>query len=190
MLYRKPHSSYYYPSNDDDYSGESDSMNDQDYRFDAASSGRSVQMLSKSLKTTQTGDPMMRSLTPLKRYKRSANLKEDELMAEEASLVSGSEPLEIESNETVNYSATVFERSSRRGSSSANKYVLRTCGKSTKLAQRVVNGEDAEDGKYPWVVAILKFGDGWCGGAILNKWWVITASHCFMSWVKSYFVLV
>ena len=61
------------------------------------------------------------------------------------------------------------------------RYLLKNCGKSTVVGERVVNGADAEDGVYPWAVAILKQGDPWCGGSILNRHWIVTASHCFMS---------
>ena len=68
-----------------------------------------------------------------------------------------------------------------QGKSPLAKYVMKECGVAKKLTQRVVGGQDAEDGVYPWAVAVLKQGDGWCGGSILNQDWIITASHCFMS---------
>ena len=136
-----------------------------------------------------TYDPMMRSLNPLRRRKRSTEetdeldeieqlaRAEEEVMDEEIAL----NELELEPNRTLNYSAIVFTRAGPvAGPSSVSQYVLKTCGKSSKLTQRVVNGEDVEDGKYPWMAAVLKLGDAWCGGVILNKLWIITASHCFM----------
>ena len=54
------------------------------------------------------------------------------------------------------------------------------CGESDIQKGRIVNGKDAELGAYPWMVAILKGGDAWCGGSIINENWVITAGHCFM----------
>ncbi|XP_054152811.1 brain-specific serine protease 4-like [Oppia nitens] len=49
------------------------------------------------------------------------------------------------------------------------------------IGVRVVNGKDANEGSYPWMVAILKNGDSWCGGSIINSRWILTAAHCFMN---------
>jgi secreted trypsin-like serine protease len=53
---------------------------------------------------------------------------------------------------------------------------------------RIVGGHPATPGEYPWQVALIGsdsddeffYGDGYqfCGGAILNEYWVITAAHC------------
>jgi len=68
-------------------------------------------------------------------------------------------------------------------SSLLKNIIMKNCGISKKLGTRIINGKDAEEGAYPWAVAILKLGDSWCGGAVLNEWWIITASHCFMEFV-------
>jgi trypsin len=41
-----------------------------------------------------------------------------------------------------------------------------------------VNGTDAPQGKYPFVVSLQWLGDHGCGGTILNENWVLTAAHC------------
>ena len=48
------------------------------------------------------------------------------------------------------------------------------CGKTSDrdLNRRVVGGKNAEIGAHPWIVAILKDGEAWCGGSIINKRWV------------------
>ncbi|RWS08377.1 Serine proteinase stubble-like protein [Dinothrombium tinctorium] len=50
---------------------------------------------------------------------------------------------------------------------------------------RVVGGRPAERSEYPWQVGIqLKEGDGYLirgGGVILNKRWILTAAHVFLS---------
>ena len=46
------------------------------------------------------------------------------------------------------------------------------CGISSDLSQRIVGGQDAPDGAHPWIVAILKDGEAWCGGSIINPNWV------------------
>ncbi len=56
------------------------------------------------------------------------------------------------------------------------------CGLRIKL--RVVGGEDAKFGEWPWQIAIankLTPTKLLCGGSLINKQWVVTASHCFGS---------
>ncbi|KAG7197997.1 hypothetical protein KM043_016222 [Ampulex compressa] len=49
-----------------------------------------------------------------------------------------------------------------------------------KLRSRIVNGEDAAPGEIPYQVSlqVIRTGQHFCGGAILNKDYVITAAHC------------
>ncbi|XP_038604395.1 coagulation factor IX [Tachyglossus aculeatus] len=47
-----------------------------------------------------------------------------------------------------------------------------------KKLTRVVGGEDAMKGEIPWQVLLQSKGEGFCGGAIINENWVITAAHC------------
>uniref|UniRef100_A0AAJ7T1S9 Chymotrypsin B-like n=1 Tax=Petromyzon marinus TaxID=7757 RepID=A0AAJ7T1S9_PETMA len=44
---------------------------------------------------------------------------------------------------------------------------------------RVINGEEAVPGSWPWQVS-LQYEDGFhfCGGSIIDPYWVITAAHC------------
>jgi hypothetical protein len=50
---------------------------------------------------------------------------------------------------------------SRSSSEGHEKIVMENCGISKGLGQRIVNGRDAAEGTYPWIVAILKYGDAW-----------------------------
>ncbi|XP_067853553.1 chymotrypsin B-like isoform X2 [Heptranchias perlo] len=47
---------------------------------------------------------------------------------------------------------------------------------------RIVNGEEAVPGSWPWQVS-LQSGTGWhfCGGSLINENWVVTAAHCGVS---------
>ncbi|XP_051883966.1 chymotrypsinogen B-like isoform X2 [Pristis pectinata] len=47
---------------------------------------------------------------------------------------------------------------------------------------RIVDGEEAIPGSWPWQVS-LQSGTGWhfCGGSLINENWVVTAAHCGVS---------
>lgn len=54
---------------------------------------------------------------------------------------------------------------------------------------RIVNGVNARQGDWPWIVSTQFFrfefgGAGLCGGSILNDRWIISAAHCCRSAVK------
>ncbi|XP_012868305.1 PREDICTED: chymotrypsinogen B2-like isoform X3 [Dipodomys ordii] len=47
---------------------------------------------------------------------------------------------------------------------------------------RVVGGEDAVPGSWPWMVYIqYKDGIYFCGGALISEEWVVTAAHCMVT---------
>ncbi|XP_058794512.1 chymotrypsin-1-like [Phymastichus coffea] len=47
-----------------------------------------------------------------------------------------------------------------------------------ELDLRIQNGENTEPQEIPYVVSLQTKGDHFCGGAILNKYYVLTAAHC------------
>lgn len=43
---------------------------------------------------------------------------------------------------------------------------------------RIINGEDAAKGEFPWQAVLLQDGRFSCGGAVIARNWIITAAHC------------
>ncbi|KAM4800923.1 chymotrypsin-like protease CTRL-1 [Urocitellus parryii] len=61
---------------------------------------------------------------------------------------------------------------------------------SLSFSQRIVNGENAVPGSWPWQVS-LQDGSGFhfCGGSLINQYWVVTAAHCNVSPGRHFAVL-
>ncbi|XP_048012640.1 chymotrypsin-like protease CTRL-1 [Megalobrama amblycephala] len=56
------------------------------------------------------------------------------------------------------------------------------CGQAP-LNTKIIGGEDAAAGSWPWQVSIQSnkypFSGHFCGGSLINKDWVLSAAHCF-----------
>ncbi|XP_014007903.1 LOW QUALITY PROTEIN: coagulation factor X [Salmo salar] len=56
--------------------------------------------------------------------------------------------------------------------------------------KRIVDGEECPPGECPWQAFLVNHEDrGFCGGTILNKYFILTAAHC-MNQTRSFYVVL
>ncbi|XP_071465424.1 serine protease 52-like [Marmota flaviventris] len=66
----------------------------------------------------------------------------------------------------------------------AHSSLALTCGRKMSSNESniatIIGGKPVDIADFPWQVGILHQGHHVCGGTILNEWWILTASHCFI----------
>ncbi|XP_070586456.1 mast cell tryptase-like [Erythrolamprus reginae] len=55
-----------------------------------------------------------------------------------------------------------------------------------KLSTRIVGGQPASEGSWPWQAGLSVFNITFCGGTLIDEKWVLTAAHCF-NWIPEGF---
>ncbi|XP_062416283.1 serine protease 27-like [Pungitius pungitius] len=58
--------------------------------------------------------------------------------------------------------------------------LLPACGQAPKNT-RIVGGQNASPGSWPWFASIKTDGRPFCGGSLITNQWVLTAAHCLGS---------
>ncbi|XP_008144752.2 serine protease 27 [Eptesicus fuscus] len=66
---------------------------------------------------------------------------------------------------------------------------LNVCGR-PRMLNRMVGGQDALEGEWPWQVSIQRNGSHFCGGSLITDRWVLTAAHCFSNTSETSFYRV
>jgi hypothetical protein len=58
-------------------------------------------------------------------------------------------------------------------------------GKKSDANPLIIGGTQAARGDFPWQVALVVDSAWFCGGSLIDGWWVMTAAHCAKGYVYS-----
>ncbi|XP_034624756.1 serine protease 27-like [Trachemys scripta elegans] len=48
-----------------------------------------------------------------------------------------------------------------------------------EVSSRIIGGQDAQEGRWPWTVSVQVNSRHVCGGSLVSTQWVVSAAHCF-----------
>ncbi|KAJ1125863.1 hypothetical protein NDU88_004278 [Pleurodeles waltl] len=48
------------------------------------------------------------------------------------------------------------------------------------ISDRIIGGQNAQAGEWPWQVSVRKSGYHICGGSVISNQWILSAAHCFV----------
>lgn len=60
-----------------------------------------------------------------------------------------------------------------------NETIVCGCSRRPEVRLKINGGHSALFNNWDWIVSIRNLKDHFCGGSVLNEWYIITASHCF-----------
>lgn len=52
-----------------------------------------------------------------------------------------------------------------------------------RVSPKIVGGNNAKEGAWPWVVALYYNGQLLCGASLVSDDWLVSAAHCVYGWV-------
>ncbi|XP_054719041.1 serine proteinase stubble-like [Uloborus diversus] len=88
---------------------------------------------------------------------------------------------------TAGYHATEEISTTTEASTETTSSPKQQCGRRIAREARIVGGDDTYEGEFPWAVSVRLLTTHYCGGAIINRYWVLTAAHCVKRYSARYF---